>query len=108
FLSCNTLNHLHISWIPGHAKINGNEIADTLVKEATTMPLPDNATTTTSYAFERHKSWTLLLEEWTTHWHNTLKANSFFSPADRLPPSLKPHSHFCETKWAIYGRLIQC
>ncbi|KAI6123223.1 hypothetical protein EDD16DRAFT_685345 [Pisolithus croceorrhizus] len=29
-------------------------------------------------------------------------------PADRIPPSLKPRKHFCESKRAIYGRLIQC
>lgn len=49
-----------------------------------------------------------LLEEWTTHWRNTLRASSLFSPADRLPPSLRPREHFCESKRAIYGRLIQC
>ncbi|KAI6117362.1 hypothetical protein EDD16DRAFT_1447826, partial [Pisolithus croceorrhizus] len=67
-----------------------------------------NTITSTSYAFERHKSQTLLLEEWTTHCHDTLKVNSLFSPTNRLPPSLKPQKHFCESKWAIYGHLIQC
>ncbi|KAI6122618.1 hypothetical protein EDD16DRAFT_1570072 [Pisolithus croceorrhizus] len=42
------------------------------------------------------------------HWSNTSKINSLFSPADRLPPSLKPRKHFCESRQAIYGRLIQC
>lgn len=101
-------NHLHISWIPGHSKINRNERADALAKEAASAPPTANTTTITSYAYERHKSRSLLLEEWTTHWHSTLKANSLFSPADRLPPSLKPRKHFCESKRAIYGRLIQC
>ncbi|KAI6156522.1 hypothetical protein EDD17DRAFT_1489038 [Pisolithus thermaeus] len=65
-------------------------------------------TATTSYAYERHKSRLLLLEEWTMHWCSTLKANSLFSPADCLLPSLKPHNHFCESKRAIYRQLIQC
>ncbi|KAI6162830.1 hypothetical protein EDD17DRAFT_1443026, partial [Pisolithus thermaeus] len=60
------------------------------------------------YAFERHKSQALLLEEWTMHWSNTSKVNSLFSPANRLPPSLKPQKHFCESKQEIYGHLIWC
>lgn len=108
FLNRDELNHLHISWIPGHSKINGNERADALAKEAASMPPTDNTTSTISYAYERHKSRSLLLEEWTSHWRSTLKANSLFSPADRLPPSLKPRKRFCEPKRAIYGRLIQC
>lgn len=108
FLDSDASNHLHISWIPGHTNISGNERADALAKEAATALPHVNTVTTTSYAFERHKSRTLLLEEWTMHWRNTLKANSLFSPADRLPPSLKPRKHFCESKRANYGRLIQC
>lgn len=108
FLSRDASNYLHISWIPGHAKISGNERADSLAKEAAAAPPPPDNTITTSYAYERHQSRSLLLEEWTMHWRSTLKANSLFSPADRLPPSLKPRRHFCNSKRAIYGRLIQC
>lgn len=98
----------HISWIPGHAKISGNERADSLAKEAATTLPPFDNTATSLYAYERHKSRSLLLEEWTLYWRSTLRANSLFSPADRLPPSLKPREHFCNSKRAVYGRLIQC
>ncbi|KAI6130665.1 hypothetical protein EDD16DRAFT_1460011, partial [Pisolithus croceorrhizus] len=34
FLSSDASNHLHISWIPRHTKISGNERTDSLAKEA--------------------------------------------------------------------------
>jgi ribonuclease HI len=96
-----------VSWCPSHCDIPGNERADALAKEATSLNCQIPFSTTRSNAKRRIKSTTTKI--WTRDWKNTPKVGRF-AIANRIEPSLRPTKHFQELKEnrEVFGRLIQC
>ena len=96
-----------VSWCPSHCDIPGNERADTLAKEATSLSCQIPFSTTRSNAKRRAKA--AITKIWTQEWKNTPKVGRF-AIANRIAPSLNPTKHFQNLKQnrETFGRLIQC
>ena len=96
-----------ISWCPSHCDIPGNDRADELAKEATSLACQIPFSVTRSNARRRAKRNTLLL--WQQEWKKSPKTGRF-AIANRIPPSLIPTKHFLHLKSnrEAYGRLLQC
>ena len=96
-----------IAWCPSHCGIPGNERADSLAKEATSLGCQIPFSTTRSNAKRRAKS--AIIKLWQKDWKNTPKVGRF-AIANRTPPSLNPSKHFkhLKDKREIFGRVIQC
>lgn len=104
FLDANSTNRISVRWCPSHCGIRGNERADRLAKQATT--LPSTTLTTRSNAVRRAKL--AAQKEWTKEWRAS-PHQGWFTVADRIPPSLKPTKHALRlaNKREIYGRIVQ-
>ena len=76
-----------VSWCPSHCDIPGNERADTLAKEATSLSCQIPFSTTRSNAKRRAKA--AIIKIWTKEWKNTPKVGRF-AIANRIAPSLNP------------------
>lgn len=96
-----------VSWCPSHCDILGNERADELAKEATSLESQASFSTTQSNTKRRSKRAALLL--WQQEWKATPKYGRF-AIANRIPPSLKPTKHFLALKRSheVLGRVLQC
>ena len=96
-----------VSWCPSHCDIPGNERADALAKEATTLNCQIPFSTTRSNARRRAKVATSKI--WIREWKNTPKTGRF-AIANRIAPSLNPTKHFVNLKQnrETFGRLVQC
>jgi ribonuclease HI len=96
-----------VSWCPSHCDIPGNERADALAKEATSLGCQLPFSTTRSNAKRRAKANTA--KAWQKEWKNSTKEGRF-AIANRLKPSLNPTNHFIalKDKWEIFGRVLQC
>jgi hypothetical protein len=96
-----------VSWCPSHCDIQGNDRADELAKEATSLGCQTPFCITRSNARRRAKRTTLLL--WQQEWRKNPKTGRF-AIANRIPPSLNPTKHFVHLKSnrEAFGRLLQC
>jgi ribonuclease HI len=79
---------LHIHWVPGHEGVPGNEIADGLAKQGSTLPtLPKDCTVT--YAFLRRQVKAAALDEWHETWSQRKTALAYKgSPSKKVDPAL--------------------
>jgi hypothetical protein len=105
FLDQNPNNHLSISWCPSHADIKGNEKADKLAKEATTLARDGPISTSRSNALRRAKLVTA--RTWKKQWEKSPK-NGSFAITNRLQPSMNLTKRFRDNPREVFGRLIQC
>ena len=96
-----------VSWCPSHCDIPGNDRADELAKEATSLERQIPFNVTHSNARRRAKRSTLLL--WQQEWRRAPRVGRF-AIANRIKPSLSPTSHFVNLKSnrEAFGRLLQC
>ena len=94
-------------WCPSHCDIPGNDRADELAKEATSLERQIPFNTTRSNAKRRSKRTTLRL--WQQEWKATPKTGRY-AIANRLAPSLNPTKHFLDLKGSreVFGRVLQC
>ncbi|KAJ3536486.1 hypothetical protein NMY22_g6022 [Coprinellus aureogranulatus] len=104
FLDADNNHRISIRWCPSHCGIRGNERADRLAKQATS--LPSSSTTTRANAIRRAKL--AAQKEWTKEWRSA-PSQGWFTISDRLPPSLKPtkHARRLAGKRELYGRVVQ-
>ena len=107
FLDENDQRRVRIGWIPGHCHIKGNDRADELAKDATTLPNNNPDTRTMTNAKRRAKA--RVQREWVHEWRKKPKTGAY-AVANRIPPSTRPTEHFTELqqKRELYGRLNQC
>ena len=105
FLDQNPNNRLTISWCPSHTNIKGNEKADKLAKEATTLARDGPISTSRSNALRRAKLVTA--RTWRKQWETSPK-NGSFAIANRLQPSMNLTKRFRDNPREVFGRLIQC
>ena len=105
FLDQNPNNRLSISWCPSHTNIKGNEKADKLAKEATTLARDGPISTSRSNALRRAKLVTT--RTWRKQWEKSPK-NGSFAIANRLQPSMNLTKRFLDNPREVFGRLIQC
>ena len=98
---------ISIEWCPSHCNIRGNDRADTLAKEATSLGCQIPFSTTRSNAKRRTKSTTTKL--WQNEWKNSPKEGRF-AISNRIQPSLNPSKHFqdLKDKREVFGRVLQC
>jgi hypothetical protein len=98
---------ISIAWCPSHCDIPGNERADALAKEATSLGCQIPFTTSRSNARRRSKIATTKL--WQNDWKLSNNAGRF-AIANRLKPSLNPTKHFVNLKdnREVFGRVLQC
>ena len=106
-LDSHPLLSISLEWCPSHCDIPGNERADSLAKEATSLRCQIPFTTSRSNARRRSKTTTTKL------WHNEWKISNNsgrFAIANRLKPSLNPSKHFVKLKdnRKVFGRVLQC
>src|SRR5258708_2202307 len=109
---CNILNAddktiVAISWCPRHMGIVSNEVADKLAKSGSTL-LPERPKyKTQAYVARLHKQ--ELAEMWKLRRSNPPNPPStWFQPANRIPPRLKPMERFLSTDQKTFSRLMQC
>ncbi|KAJ3501041.1 hypothetical protein NMY22_g19059 [Coprinellus aureogranulatus] len=104
FLDADNINRISIRWCPSHCGIRGNERADRLAKQATS--LSSTMATTRTNAIRRAKL--AAQKEWTKEWR-TAPHQGWFAVSDRLPPSLKPtkHARRLANNRELYGRVVQ-
>lgn len=103
FVNLHPLHTVEVSWIPSHSNIPGNETADRLAKDGTQrIDHPWR-----SIANARRRLREQILKDWRTEWNANATAGGF-AVADRIPPSLKPPSHFRSLRRQIYALTIQC
>ena len=96
-----------VAWCPSHCGIQGNERADTLAKEATSLGCQIPFSTTRSNARRRSKN--SITKLWQKDWKDAPKVGRF-AIANRTPPSLNPTKHFkhLKDKREVFGRVLQC
>ena len=96
-----------VAWCPSHCGVPGNERADFLAKEATTLSCQIPFGTSRSNAKRRSKSHTTKL--WQQDWKKTHNVGRF-AIANRFHPSLNPTKHFqdLKDKREVFGRVLQC
>ena len=96
-----------VSWCPSHCGIPGNERADSLAKEATSLGCQIPFSTTRSNAKRRSKS--AIVKLWQKEWRSTPKTGRY-AIANRIQPSLNPTKHFqlLKDQREIFGRVLQC
>ncbi len=87
--------------------IVSNEVADKLAKSGSTL-LPERPKyKTQAYVARLHKQ--ELAEMWKLRRSNTPNPPStWFQPANRIPPRLKPMERFLSTDQKTFSRLMQC
>jgi ribonuclease HI len=105
FLDQNHNNRLTISWCPSHSDIKGNERADKLAKEATTLARDAPISTSRSNALRRAKL--VSARTWRKQWEKSPK-NRSFAIANRLQPSMNLTKRFRDNPREVFGCLIQC
>jgi len=72
-------NTLTIAWCPGHKDIPGNDQADQLAKQATSLASPSEPTINLRQAQEHLK------DSWTTIWRNSSPQQGSWSMTNRTP-----------------------
>ena len=99
-------NTLTIAWCPGHKDIPGNDRADQLAKQATSLASLSEPTAT----YNLRQAQEHLKDSWTTIWRNTSPQQGSWSTANQTPSSLHPPPHFLELadKRELFGRPLQC
>ncbi len=100
FLDSDLTNRLSISWCPSHTDIEGNEKADKLAKEATSLAGNGPITTSRSNALRRAKLVTI--RTWRKQWEKNPKGGSF-AIANRLQPSLTLTKRFQNNPREVFG-----
>jgi hypothetical protein len=107
FLDDNATCTVEINWCPSHCKIQGNDRADKLAKEATQMAWNAPIRTSRAYALRHAKATTQAA--WARDWQKTPKRGRF-AISNRIPPSLNPTTHFTElqNQREVFSCLIQC
>jgi hypothetical protein len=95
-----------VEWVPGHRKIQGNEIADRIAKRGSRLqPLDPNRS---SYACTGAAWKRALRDMWKDRWSSTIRnRRADFTPADYLPPQTSPTKHFKELSRAALSRTFQ-
>ncbi|KAG8692418.1 hypothetical protein FRC11_003627, partial [Ceratobasidium sp. 423] len=107
FLTNHPERHIHVTWIPGHSGIRGNEVADDLAKVGANVP--------PTSLFDRTITWpkTTATQEASSTWLKAWNEHIAIRPgSDRFiprPPSLKLHPIFNKTSVSrdISSRLVQ-
>ncbi|KAJ3516558.1 hypothetical protein NMY22_g14182 [Coprinellus aureogranulatus] len=104
FLDANKENKISVRWCPSHCGVRGNERADRLAKQATS--LPSYTTTTRTNAIRRAKL--AAQKEWAKEWRSSPQ-QGWFAVSDRMAPSLKPtkHARRLANQRELYGRIVQ-
>ena len=99
-------NTLTVAWCPGHKDIPGNDQADQLAKQATSLTSLSEPTTTYNLRLAREH----LKNSWTTLWRDSSPQQGSWSTVNRTPLSLQPPPHFLERadNRELYGHLLQC
>ncbi|KAL6300203.1 hypothetical protein BKA93DRAFT_740936, partial [Sparassis latifolia] len=88
FLEADERNQVVIRWTPGHHKIDRNEKADQLAKDAADMETAGGEQAT--WAHMRRAAKESAIEAWRDAWRNDEDnlCNRWFGPANHLTPSL--------------------
>ena len=83
---------VNIQWVPGHAEVLGNEIADRCAKQAAELP-PRSRQSFTSVAYIKRQIQHAGLKDWQSCWQANTKGSSYCNIAKGLPlwgPTWKP------------------
>ena len=106
-LKANPNLSITVSWCPSHCDIPGNDRADKLAKEASTLACQIPFSVTHSNSRRRAKRSILLL--WHQDWKKAPRVGRY-AISNRIKPSLNPTHHFLNLKSnrETFGRLIQC
>ncbi|KAF8958420.1 hypothetical protein BDZ97DRAFT_1668619, partial [Flammula alnicola] len=102
FLDNDPGHKLSVSWCPSHSDIKGNERADELAKEATTLEWSAPIGTTRANAIRRAKMSTQ--KAWVNRWKSTPKTGGF-AISNTLQPALRPTKRFLNITLETFGRL---
>ena len=95
-----------VEWVPGHCKIQGNEIADRLAKRGSRLQPPNPGRTSYAYVGATWKR--ALGDMWRDRWASiTRHPRADFTPADRFPPQLSPTRRFTELSRTTFSRSFQ-
>jgi ribonuclease HI len=100
-----------IHWVPGHTNIPGNETANTLAKQATTMQ-PTMAPTM-SLSWLGRTVWAQHTEDWETWYATSPRPRTYTAPFPRCLDAAYT-GHLCKLSTAIlglrtgYGYLLDC
>ena len=103
-LQTNNIPQVTIMWIPGHSNLAGHTRADTLAKDATSLPPLLHSTITQAREHSMHKA----IKAWCKEWHSRPHHN-FSSLAKRDSPSLHLtsfHKNFHGSR-QLHCKLIQ-
>ncbi|KAF8714675.1 Reverse transcriptase (RNA-dependent DNA polymerase), partial [Rhizoctonia solani] len=103
FLEKDPTHHITVKWLPGHSKIDGNELADEAAKGSETLqPTPVfNRTITWSRTRATKRATTSWGRIWNEHIHARPDSNTYIP----RPPALKLHPIFNRP---TYPRNVQC
>ncbi|KAG8794770.1 hypothetical protein FRC16_010367 [Serendipita sp. 398] len=103
FLDGHPQTSIHISWVPGHRNILGNDRADGIAKAACHLEPQTTKTTLAHYYRTVKKS---LIDAWRNAWTETPRRGNY-AIADRLPPSILGSYPFRQYDRATFGLITQ-
>ena len=103
FLDENRRATIEVSWVSGHMRIEGNDRADEIAKEATEL---EPAIETTTLAKLHRQLRERLKTEWIRKWANKPMTGRY-TIADRIPPSLAGSHAFCTLNRPTLGAVTQ-
>lgn len=95
FLDNDPTRTIEIAWCPSHCKIDGNDRADELAKEATQLAWNTPISTSRAFALLRAKASTQ--SAWVRDWQRAPRKGRY-AISNRIPPSLNPHQTFYRIK----------